>query len=209
VERFSDYVRDVRDLLAHLEGDPAWKGDKPPVLFGHSLGGCVASFAAAELGGKISGLAMTSPFFGVGRPVPAIQIALGKVVAKFAPKLRQPSGLSGKDMTHDVERVRAYDQDPLGFSYVTVGFFLQVQEAQAQAASIARRIAVPALCIAGGDDRVVSVEATRRFFDALRAGNPRAELDVRPGLLHEVLNEPVYPELSRTLADRMVSWFGA
>jgi lysophospholipase len=206
VVHFGDYVRDVRDLLDHLRDESDWSssGGKP-VLFGHSLGGLIASHAAAELGAGISGLAMTSPLFGVARPVPAIQVAIGKVVARVAPGLRQPSGLAGSDMSHDAERVKAYDQDPLGFHHVTVGWFLEIQRTHAGSLDVARRISVPVFCIAAGDDRIVSTDATRRFFGALGAAT-RAELDVRPGLFHEVLNEPDYREHATRLGDRMISW---
>ncbi|HVU03093.1 MAG TPA: lysophospholipase [Polyangiaceae bacterium] len=204
VDAFEDYVRDVRDLLRHLEGDPSFRHPRPPVLFGHSLGGLIASFAAAELGSGVAGLALTSPFFGIAKPPPKLQAALGRLVAKVAPGLRQPSGLSGQDMTHDQARVQAYDADPLGFHHVTVGWFVAVTAAQERASERASRIHVPFFCIAGGDDRVVSLPATRRFVDAL--GSPDRELDVRPGLFHEVLNEPDYRDHAGRLGDHMVSW---
>jgi alpha-beta hydrolase superfamily lysophospholipase len=208
VDHFEDYVRDVRDLLNRLRDEPVWAASVgKPILFAHSMGGLISSYAAAELGDGIAGLAMTSPFFGVARPVPAIQVAIGKVVARVAPRLRQPSGLQAGDMTHDAARVKAYAEDPLGFQHVTVGWFLEIQRAQASAVDVARRLSVPVFCIAGGDDRVVSLDATRRFFGALGTAT-RAELVVLPGLFHEVLNEPEYRELATRLGDRMISWVG-
>jgi alpha-beta hydrolase superfamily lysophospholipase len=204
VAQFSDYVRDVSDLLRKLESFPEWLGVRPPVLFGHSLGGLIASHSALALGPLVSGLALTSPFFGVAKPPLAIQRALAPIVARLAPTLRQPSGLKGRDMTHDENIVKAYDSDPLRFSHVTVGWFNEVSRAQADLMERARTLTAPCFCIAAGDDRAVSVAATRRFFDLL--GSADKELDVRPGLFHEVLNEPEFRDHAGRLADRMLNW---
>lgn len=204
VIRFSDYVGDVTALFTKLEGSAEWTGTEPPVLFGHSLGGLIASHAALELGPRVGGLALTSPFFGVAKPPLAIQRILAPIVARVAPTLKQPSGLLGRDMTHDEAIVRAYDSDPLRFNHVTVGWFNEVSRAQADIMDRASTLTTPCFCIAAGDDRAVSVAATRRFFQLI--GSAEKELDVRPGLFHEVLNEPDYRDHAARLAERMLRW---
>lgn len=204
VVKFSDYVRDVTDLLAKLESISEWSGDSRPALFGHSMGGLIAAHSALTLGSRVNGLALTSPFFDVAKPPLAIKRALGPIVARIAPTLKQPSGLKGRDMTHDEGIARAYDADPLGFPHVTVGWFNEISRAQAELMDRAPTLHVPCFCIAAGDDRAVSVAATRRFFDLL--GSSEKELDVRPDLFHEVLNEPDYRDHAGRLADRMLSW---
>lgn len=204
VESIHDYVRDVTSVLAEVEHDPLWNTGGRPVLFGHSLGGLVVMHAALALSDRIAGVAMTSPFFGLAKPVPGVQLALARVFGKLAPRLRQPSGLVGTDLTHDPEIASSYDRDPLGFHHVTAGWFVAVVAAQREALALAPRMSVPAFCIAAGDDRVVSTAATERVFGAL--GSAEKELDVRPGLFHEVLNEPDWREHSSRLAERILAW---
>lgn len=204
VTKFSDYVGDVTALFAKLEGSAEWTGTRPPVLFGHSLGALIASHAALVLGPRIGGLALTSPFFEVAKPPMAIQRVLAPIVARLVPTLKQPSGLLGRDMTHNEDVVRAYDSDPLRFNHVTVGWFNEVSRAQADLMDRASTLTTPCFCIAAGDDRAVSVAATQRFFQLI--GSAEKELDVRPGLFHEVLNEPDYRDHAGRLADRMLSW---
>jgi acylglycerol lipase len=204
IHRFTDYVRDVTDLLTKLENMPEWHAESRPVLFGHSMGGLIATHAALTLGSRVAGLALTSPFFEVAKPPLAIQRALGPIVARIAPTLRQPSGLQGRDMTHDAAIAQAYDADPLGFAHVTVGWFSEITRAQTEIMDRAPTLRLPCFCIAAGDDRAVSVAATRRFFS--RLGSSEKELDVRPGLFHEVLNEPDYREHAGRLADHMLRW---
>jgi lysophospholipase len=208
VNSFDDYLNDVRDVLAALDKDPAWNGSdgapKKLVLFGHSMGALIALHTALLLGSDVAGVALTSPFLAVAKKVPAFQVALGKIVSRLAPGLRQPSGLRGEDMCHSPDVVARYDTDPLRFNHITVGWFVAIGRAQEELFARAPALRAPVYCIAAGDDRVVSLEATRRLFD--RIGSPSKELEVRDGLFHEVLNEPDWRDHSRKLAEHMLSW---
>lgn len=207
VAAFDEYVSDVERWISHLESVDGWASERAPVLFGHSMGGLIATHVALRGSGRFSGLALTSPFFGLAKPVPKIQLWLASVASRITPGLRQPSGLKGSDMSHDPNVVARYDSDPLGFHHVTARWFTETSRAQTEAFQNANRITLPLFCIAAGDDRVVSVDATRRLFD--RVGSREKELDVRPGLFHEVLNEPDWREHARRLGERMLRWSGA
>lgn len=207
VDAFSDYVRDVTAVLDTLGREPEWQPGRKPVLFGHSMGGLIAAHAALALGDRVAGLALTSPFFGLAKPVPAVQRVLASVAGRLAPQLKQPSGLTGSDCTHDVEIARAYDTDPLGFKFVRAGWFLEITAAHRELFASAPRFRVPLFCIAAGEDRLVSTPAIQRFFSV--AGSKEKELDVRPGLYHEVLNELDWQSHASRLADRMLRWLTA
>jgi alpha-beta hydrolase superfamily lysophospholipase len=208
IAEFDDYLADVRDVLAALAKEPSWNGTdgapKKLVLFGHSMGALIALHTALLLGSDVAGVAATSPFLAPAKKVPAFQIALGRLVSRFAPGLRQPSGLRGEDMCHDAAVVARYDTDQLRFNHVTVGWFVAISRAQEELFARVPALRAPVYCIAAGDDRVVSLDATRRLFE--RIGSPSKELEVRDALFHEVLNEPDWREHSRKLAERMLPW---
>jgi alpha-beta hydrolase superfamily lysophospholipase len=111
-----------------------------------------------------------------------------------------PTGLSGKDVTHDGERARAYDEDPLVFKTATVRWFSETQAAQGRAIAAAPSLAMPLLVVAGLSDPVSSVARERAFFDA--AGSADKTWDGREGLLHEPLSEIEW----RPIADRFAEW---
>lgn len=207
IDAFDDYVSDVQRVMPRLDSVEGWTSGSAPVLFGHSMGGLVATHVVLRDPARWCGLSMSSPFFGLAKPVPKVQVLLGKVASRIAPGLRQPSGLKGSDVSHDPEIVSRYDLDPLGFHHVTARWFTEVVAAQAKAFQDAARLTLPILCIAAGDDRLVSVEATRRFIE--RAGASHKDLDVRPGLFHEVLNEPDWREHAQRFGERMLSWSSA
>jgi len=207
IESFDDYLGDVRDILAKLDEDAIWSGAGgagKTILFGHSMGALIAAHTALFMGDRIGGLALTSPFLDVAKKVPKFQVGLGRVVSRFAPGLRQPSGLRGEDMCHDPAVVARYDTDPLRFNHVTVGWFVTIAKAQEELFARAMALHARLYCIAAGDDRVVSVEATRRFFE--RVGSAEKELEIRDGLFHEVLNEPDWRDHAEKLANRMLRW---
>lgn len=204
VNRFSDYVDDVIAFVSSLAGEPEWQGGRAPVVFGHSMGALLAAHVVLGMKNAVAGLALTSPFLGLAKPVPRVQHALGTFVARILPGLRQPSGLQGKDISHDPEIVARYDTDPLGFRHVTVRWFVEVERAQAALLRAAPQFDLPIFAIAAGDDRVVSLAAVRRFFETV--SSREKELDVRPGLFHEVLNEPDWRDHTARLGERMLSW---
>jgi alpha-beta hydrolase superfamily lysophospholipase len=103
-------------------------------------------------------------------------------------------------MTHDAERARAYDDDPLVFKTATARWFTETAAAQARAVANAPSLSLPLLVVAGLSDPVASVPRARAFFDA--AGSSDKTWDGREGLFHEVLNEVEW----RPIADRFADW---
>ena len=174
--------------------------DLPPVLFGHSFGGLVAASVVIAHPSPWRALALSGPYFDTAKPVPAAKRFAGKIATRLAPALSIPTGLSGKDCTHDAARARAYDEDPLVFGNATARWFSETQAAQASAIARAPSLGLPLLVVIGLADPIVSVPRARAFFDA--AGSKDKTWDGREGLFHEVLNEVDW----RPIADRFADW---
>ena len=204
VDRFDEYVQDATDLLAALSRTERFRALSPPVLFGHSLGGLISSHVALTRPGGYRGLAMTSPFYGLAARVPRVRLIAGRAMSKIFPRLRQPSGLKGADLTHDVQLSESYDSDPYHFGHVTVRWFTEVASAQHRLAENASKLTLPMFCLAAGADRVVSTETARKVFASV--GSRDKEIVVLSGLYHEVLNEIDRDQHIRTLADRILRW---
>jgi alpha-beta hydrolase superfamily lysophospholipase len=143
-------------------------------------------------------LILSGPFFGVAFEPPRLKAMVGRLSSRIYPKLDVPSGLSGKDMTHDVEKARAYDEDPLSFHTVNVRWFTECEAAQERAISAASRLSLPLYLAFGTADRVVNINKARRFFEA--AGSTDKTWDSCEGLYHEVLNEPSWKDLVERIA---------
>lgn len=192
---FDEFLDDARELRRLVETRA--KG-APLVLFGHSFGGLVAALSALEEPSPWKGLVLSAPFFGLGLEVPRIKVLAGKVASRLYPKLGLPSGLEGKDMTHDPAKAKTYDGDPLVFKNATARWFTEATAAQQEALSSAPRLALPLYMTFGTADKVASFTAGKRFFDA--AGSKDKTWDPREGLFHEVLNEPSWKDIVENIA---------
>lgn len=193
--RFDEFLDDARELRRLV--DERAKG-APTFLFGHSFGGLVATSSVIEDAGKLRGLILSGPFFGFQVHVPKIKAAAGKIASRLYPKLALPTGLAGKDMTHDAEKARAYDEDPLVFENATARWFTEAVGAQERALANASKLRLPLYVAFGTGDRIASMTAAKRVFDA--AGSADKTWDPREGLYHEVLNEPSWKDLVEAIA---------
>jgi alpha-beta hydrolase superfamily lysophospholipase len=193
--RFDEFLDDARELRRLVEARA--KG-APMVLFGHSFGGLVAGLSALDDPSPWKGLVLSAPFFGLGLEVPRVKVLAGKVASRLYPKLGLPSGLEGKDMTHDPAKARTYDNDPLVFKNATARWFTEATDAQQRALAGAPRLALPLYMTFGTADKVASFTAGKRFFDA--AGSKDKTWDPREGLFHEVLNEPSWKDIVENIA---------
>lgn len=193
--RFDEFLDDARELRRLV--DERAKG-APQFLFGHSFGGLVATSSIVESAGAFKGLVLSAPYFGLALEVPAVKVVAGKIASRLLPKLALPSGLEGKDMTHDAERARSYEEDPLVFKNVTARWFTEAVAAQERALLNASKLKLPLYVTFGTADKVASMSAAKRVFAA--AGSADKTWDAREGLYHEVLNEPSWKDHVETIA---------
>ena len=199
-QRFDEFLDDARELRRLVETRA--KG-APALLFGHSFGGLVAALSALEEPAPWKGLVLSAPFFGLGLEVPRLKVLAGKVASRIVPKLGLPSGLEGKDMTHDPAKAKDYDNDPLVFKNATARWFTEATAAQQTVLSSASRLKLPLFMTMGTADKVASFSAAKRFFDA--AGSADKTWDPREGLFHEVLNEPSWKDIVDPIARWIVA----
>lgn len=193
--RFDEYLDDVRELrrLAFERARGA-----PTFLFGHSFGGLVSTSSVLEDAGDLRGLVLSAPFFGFQVRVPKVKVVAAKLASRVYPKLALPSGLSGKDLTHDSEKARAYDHDPLVFGDATARWYTETIAAQERVLAAAPKLKLPLYVAFGTEDRIASLPAAKRVFDAV--GSSDKTWDPREGLYHEVLNEPSWKDLVEAIA---------
>lgn len=187
VMQFSSYVEDAHAVLGALAKEDGFRDQGPPILLGHSHGGLISFHVAAGDQGSFRGLLMTSPFFGLALEVPAAKKAAGRLMSRVWPSLSLPSGLQGKDMTHDAELAAKYDRDQKMNKGATARWFTECTAAQARALELAPQLMLPVTVFHGSDDKVASPAASKALFD--RIGSATKRYEVVPGQYHELFNE--------------------
>ncbi|MBI4820459.1 MAG: lysophospholipase [Deltaproteobacteria bacterium] len=187
VGRFDEYHYDAGAGLEELRKRA---GDKPMLLFGHSMGALLATHWLQKGGGKdLRALVLSSPFLGLALEVPRIKLVLGRGMSRYWPTFTQPAGLKGKDVAKDPTFAAAYDTDPLNNKGATARWFTETMAAIDRVMSDAHRLTLPTLLMYGGSDKVASAAATDRFAASLRMTDKTVERV--PNAYHELVHEPL------------------
>lgn len=198
--RFGEYLEDLDAEIVRARGESL-----PLFLLGHSFGGLIAAHWALAHPSELTGLVLTSPFFGLALAVPGAKVLAGKIASKIYPSLALPTGLKGADVSRDPEIQALYESDPLNNKNATARWFTETAAAQAELEQRAGEIKLPVLLIAGGADPVASTAQARRVFERLGAADKR--LNVLDGQRHEVLNE-LLADRTRTVGE-IAEWLQA
>jgi alpha-beta hydrolase superfamily lysophospholipase len=194
----------VEDLADVLSSTRARMDERTPlILFGHSMGGLVASRLVAQSQAAVDGLVLSSPAFDVG--LNAWRRLLLDVLPAIAPNLRVSNGVDARWLSHDPRVVRAYQKDRLVHDRISGRLAHFIVDGGAATLAQAARWQVPTLLLYAGQDKVVSPRGSAAFAKAAPARVVTAHCF--EGLYHEIFNEldrePVYARLQQWL-DR---WF--
>jgi alpha-beta hydrolase superfamily lysophospholipase len=185
VDGFTDYLHDVDAFVAKLSQDGI--AGETLLAVGHSQGGLIASLWAMRSGDLLSGLVLSSPWFRLARPPPAVKALAGRVVGRFVPWLPIDAGLDVAQLTSDPELQRWTARDPLYGRKATPRWFDEAQRAQMEALRRAPELRTPLLVLVGGADPIADPRAEQSFFDA--ASSKDKKLVVYEGFRHELFNE--------------------
>jgi len=197
VESFAEYDEDLAKLITTVRGRSKAKS---LFLIGHSMGGLIALRYAARKGDLLAGAIVSAPLIEVAVPVPAHKLMIARVGARMAPRMRLDNEINPSFLSRDPEVGRAYTADPLVNRKVSAKWFAEATKAMQEVVEEAPRISLPLLVMHGTDDRLASVEATKRLF--ARVGSSDKELMILPGFYHELFNEPE----KRDLFERVTTW---
>lgn len=197
VESFGEYDEDIAKIISSVRSRSQAKS---LFLIGHSMGGLIALRYAARKSGALSGAIISAPLIEVAVPVPAHKLMIARVSARMAPRMRLDNEINPANLSRDPEVGRAYAADPLVNRKVSGKWFAEATRAMKEVAEWASQITTPVLVMHGTEDKLASVDATKRLFE--RIGSSDKELVIYPGFYHELFNEPEKQEVF----DRVTDW---
>jgi alpha-beta hydrolase superfamily lysophospholipase len=179
-------------------GMPGQPPDLHTVLLGHSMGGVLAlDYALAHpktlLAVVASAPALKTP------PVAPLKLALARVARWVTPGAAFDNGVREADISRDPEVLEARRTDPLVHHRITPRLFFQFDGARQRVMREAWRLAVPALILQGGQDRVVDPTGALEFNVVAPHGMIRL-LSYRDSF-HEVFNDLDRERVIKDLGD--------
>lgn len=193
----SDILASV--AIEQIQAFSAETGAKP-VLFGHSLGGVLATQLVIEYSLPVSGLVLSAPAFAaVMRPIDHLKLRL---LSLLAPRLCLDLGYDPGRLTQDVDEQKAAIADPLLHGYKSATLVNWLLNTGRRMIEKADQLDVDTLLLIAGADSVADSNQTRLFASKV----PEQYLSVLEyeHLFHELLNEA--PEQRNHVMSDMEQW---
>ncbi len=189
VRRYAEYVD---DFAAFVERVRPRLGARPLIVLGHSNGGLIAvrSIQAGLPG--VHGLVLTGPLLGLRESRRAAPDAVARLLSAMAPRLPLPNGIRSEDLTRDPALREAHRQDRWVHRFATPRWYWSMTLAARDALFDAQSVTLPLLIVQGENDPIVEPARVLEFYE--RVGSSDKRLVMRPGELHEVLNETARSE---------------
>lgn len=182
---FATSVRDVQTFIEHIRTRHAIAEQDMAVL-AQSVGAVVVSTWAHDYAPQIRCLVLASPAFKVKLYVPFARPGL-KLMRAWRGNFFVNSYVKAKFLSHDPERIRSFENDPLISRPISVTMLLGLYDAAERVVADAQAIQIPTQLLISGADFVVHRKPQEQFFE--RLGSLRKEKHILPGFFHDTLGE--------------------
>lgn len=182
---FAVSVKDVDTFVRHIAAEYAIA---PPdiAVIGQSVGAVLAATWVHDYAPAVRCLVLTTPAFKVKLYVPLARPALA-LKLKLLGNFFITSYVKAKFLTHDTERIRSYEEDPLVTRVISARILLGLYDAAERVVEDAQAIRLPVQLLISEKDWVVHRAPQDRFFE--RLGSSVKERHLLPGFLHDTLGE--------------------
>ena len=197
IDSFDTYVEDLRSLTEEIALKEA-AGEIPMHLFGHSMGGCIATLFAERMASYYSHIVLSSPMLAlrlktparlIAQPVASIMCHMGKeeeIFPIFNGKEKfEDSNSTSRERWQYVKDVREGNV-LLQMSNPTWSWLRSALEASKEARENAKAIKVPTLIFLAEDDALVDNSAAIE----LQKRNSLVTLCPMSGTKHEIMSSP-------------------
>jgi alpha-beta hydrolase superfamily lysophospholipase len=180
---FDDYVMDLDVFLHRVMSD---ERDIPIFVFGHSMGGAIATLEEIEYHPAINGLILSGAALEPG--VSNARIGLTRFTASIDPDLAA-FNLDLEKFSRDPAVVEAAKHDPLVYqNSATVHMATKLIEGIQKIDANMERVDVPILILHGKADQVTPPSGSQALY--ARASSKDKSLQLYGKMFHDLLHEP-------------------
>jgi len=184
VNTFEEYIQDLTTFVEFARN--RWSIKERFVLFGHSLGGLAALHWALRHPETIQTLILSSPCLGLR--IPAHLSILNKTLNCIAPFYVYKDPVYPPYLSHDLEEVERYKNDPYVKRKITVRLLDEMINYAAKIQKMQHMtLQCPFYVLMAGKEKVVNPAVTLKIYDRVSA--PRKNLRCFEDFYHEIFNE--------------------
>ncbi|MCL2156176.1 MAG: lysophospholipase [Leptospirales bacterium] len=184
IDSFMDYVYDLKLFVEFVKDE---NRGLPIILYGHSMGGIIASKYAMTYQDDLSMLVLSSPGFEPAFKVPEWKNSIAAFFSSRIASLTFSNGLAVKGLSHDAKAIEEYEKDPLVHGKITARWAVEFFRACKESLNNAVAIKKPLLVFHGKGDPIVDYKASEEFYT--KASSAIKKLFIYEGLYHETINE--------------------
>jgi acylglycerol lipase len=172
-------------------------------IYGHSMGSLISTLYLLKYQDDVAGYITSGSPLGLDTTAPPLLVAVGKLIARFFPKLHLIPG-SLDTLSRDPAVIKAFESDPLNYNHPTragmaAAFLHHAVNTPAQLG----KITLPILIVHGAADTMTPLAGSERLNQ--KVSSTDKTFKTYPGLRHEIHNEP---EQKEVLAD-ITAWLDA
>lgn len=187
-----DVAWQMKDIGAFLNALAQYHPGEPIYLMGESMGALLAGMYAGRHGVAgvvpISGVVLSVPVVALAREVPKSVRWILRRLGKIFPKARLSPSLfvKGKAITPPITRDREYQdslrEKPHHISNFSLGFLVELGDMIDHSRAVARKLEVPTLVLAAGQDCYVRIDQISSWFGEIATSDKT--LNVYPDAYH-------------------------
>ena len=192
-EDYNEIIDDVNFIVDLAKNE---NPHLPLYVLGHSMGGYAVACYGVKYPNKVQGIIMSG---GLTRDKGGLITSVPK---DLNPIMYLPNTL-GSVISREPEIVNAYGEDPLVLKEISIGLYYALTKGLSWLIENTPSFNYPVLILHGGDDRIVSCEDSKEFYQVI--GSSDKELKIYDILFHEILNDP---EKDQVIAD-ILNWINA
>jgi len=178
-------VRDVQTFIDHISATYDLSIEDLAII-AQSVGAVLISTWVHDYAPKIRCMILASPAFKVKLYVPFARPVL-KMKLALKGNFFVNSYVKAKFLTHDEERIKSFESDPLITRAISTNILLELYQAAARIVKDAAAISVPTQLLISGSDWVVHHKPQHEFFE--RLGSDVKERHLLKGFYHDTLGE--------------------
>ncbi len=180
-----DSVRDVNTFIQHISS--AYNiAEQDIAVIGQSVGAVLVATWVHDYAPNIRGIVLASPAFKVKLYVPFARTGL-QLMQSIKGNFFVNSYVKAKFLTHDPERIKSYETDPLISRAISSNILLDLYKTSERIVEDAAAITLPTQLLISGSDFVVHHKPQHTFYE--RLGSPIKERHILKGFYHDTLGE--------------------